>query len=153
MASLENDETQNTSNPALDNEIYDEIFDKQDRTGVIAAVIDATILGIGVIIALVWQFSLVSHPAQSSATNWQSSPFQTAASQTSSSVTQSTSNAPTKENVAICQAFIKTTFKNGQTHYVEFRGNCSSIRAIAKNSTSTVRLLPARHYNVALTGN
>lgn len=139
-----------TGTPALDNEIYDGIFDKEDRTGIIAGLIDITILGAGVIVALVWQFGLISHQAPVSNSQWRSP--SAISSSSASSVISTSSSASTHAHVSICQAFVRTTFKNGQTHYVEFRGNCAAVRSIAANSKTSTRVLPARHYTVALSG-
>lgn len=149
------DQVQNPNGvPAPDNELYDEIFDKQDRTGIIAGIIDLSILGIGVIVALIWQLGLISHASQPTSASWQTPPFQSANNTVSASQNvSSTSNAPSTAHVDVCQAFVKTTFKNGQTHYVEFRGNCKAIMSMAKNSKTPVRVMPVRHYTVALTGN
>lgn len=151
---MENQNQHPTGIPAPDNEVYDEIFDKQDRTGIIAGIIDLSILGIGVIVALLWQFGLISHQSQPSSANWQTSPFQSASNASSTPKSSaSASNAPSTAHVDVCQAFVKTTFKNGQTHYVEFRGNCKAILSMAKNSKTPVRVMPVRRYTIALTGN
>lgn len=139
--------------PALDNEIYDGIFDKEDRTGIIAGLIDISILGVGVVVALVWQLGLISHQAPTSSSQWQPPPAISANSpNAASSLTSTSSPTSTHAHVSICQAFVRTTFKNGQTHYVEFRGNCAAVKAIAANSKTPSRVLPARHYTVALSG-
>lgn len=150
---MENENQHHVGIPAPDNEVYDEIFDQQDRTGIIAGIIDLCILGAGVAVALIWQFGLVSHQSQPSSASLQTSPFQSASASSTSKNNASNSNVSSTAHIDVCQAFVKTTFKNGQTHYVEFRGNCKAILSMAKNSKTSVRVMPVRHYTVALTGN
>lgn len=135
-------------NPALDNEIYEGIFDKEDRTGIIAGLIDISILGIGIIVALLWQSGLTTHPTSVTYSNWQSSPI--SATNISGSVPK---NTPSNIHVSVCSALVQTRFQSGKTQFVEYRGNCQAVNAIARNSKSAVRALPKRNYNVTLSGN
>lgn len=136
----------------IENEIFAGIFDREDRTGIIAGFIDISILAIGVIVALVWQISLVSHAARSpSNTVWQSNPIQ-AAQSASTSGTVARTAAPSVENISVCEILVKTTFRDGRTHYVEYRGNCNSMKAIEASQGKIIKILPVRKYQVTLSG-
>lgn len=149
---MQPEDTKNISNAEAENQLFDGIFDKEDRTGIIAGFIDITILTIGIIVAFIWQMGLVSHPAPAVTTSWQPS-TSSAPSSNSNSTSVATSTSGSSSNVAhihVCQAFVQTKFKNGQTHYVEFRGNCAAINNMAAHSKTPVRVMPQRNYTVAL---
>ncbi len=130
--------------------LYDEsegLFSKSDRIGVIAALIDASILGIGLVLALLWQSGTSSHsPA----------PLVRYSSGSGSQhvTTIPTANAKLSQTarVRVCEALVISHSPSGKISKVEFRGSCGSIGALASNPNLTVTMLQSRSYSYKLTG-
>ncbi len=123
----------------------DGMFDKSDRVGIFAALIDAAIIGIGITIGLVWQSGTSTKPVNTGSALPQAL---SSASSTGKPVMASTPVVPVARQVTVCEALVTTKLSNGSTRPVEYRGSCPAIRAIAKQSRLPVKWLPQRTYQV-----
>ena len=122
---------------ALDSKAEGSFFDRTDKISIIAAVVDSTLIGIGLVVTVVWLSTIHSKPTRIDTSPWvPSSPVAAAL------VTPTTSPAIFHTEIMhICTLYVYTQFHDGSTHYVEFRGNCASLRSIAAHSQTPVRWL------------
>ena len=124
-------------------------FERGDMMSIVAALVDSLILGISLVLTLVWQSGIHNKPpvAPTLSSTW---------SPAGSNVSTSAASVPIpvsrNETVNVCEAFVTTTFNNGTTHAVEYRGNCTSMRALVANTHSSIHWLPSRSYNFATNG-
>jgi hypothetical protein len=130
--------------------LYDEsdgLFSKSDRVGIIAALIDATILGIGLVLVLLWQSGTTSN---STATPVR---YSTGNGSQHATVIPTVAATPSQTaKVRVCEALVISHSPSGKISRVEFRGNCGSISALASNPNLTVTMLQTRSYSYKLTG-
>ena len=124
-------------------------FERGDMMSIVPALVDSLILGIGLVLTLVWQSGIHNKPP---ATPTLSSTWSPAGSNTSSSAASVPIPVSRTETVNVCEAFITTTFNNGTTRAVEYRGNCTSMRALVANTHLPIHWLPSRSYTFATNG-
>lgn len=130
--------------------LYDEsegLFSRSDRIGIIAALIDATILGIGLVLALLWQSGIsnssTATPVKYTAGN---------GSLPAAAISNVDATSPQTARVRVCEALVISHSPSGKISRVEFRGNCASIGVLASNPNLSVTMLRTQSYSYKLTG-
>ena len=129
-------------------DVLDKVFEKGDRIGPTAALIDASILAIGILIALLWQSTLSSnHKPVSQTQGWR--PTELAASQVATTLPSPT---PKLVNRTVCAAFVTVTSSTGKTHATEYKGSCKYLHSILDQSKLPVHWLAPRKITYEQTG-
>ncbi len=126
----------------------EKFFVRGDKISIMAALIDSTILGIGILVGVLWQSTISNKPAHPISASW-SAPH---ATQNSVAAIPTHTATPTLVTRTVCTAFVTTTFADGQTHAVEYRGKCSELHGLLANSKLPVRWLAPRTYTYTLGG-
>lgn len=136
----------NTQGQQLD--FIDKVFEKGDRIGPMAALIDGSILAIGILIALLWQSTVSSHHKAVSQTQaWR--PTAIAASKVATTLPPPTPKVVTR---TICSAVVTARSSSGKTHASEYKGTCTYLHSVLDHSKLQVHWLPARTVTYTQTG-
>ena len=129
-------------------DVLDKVFEKGDRIGPTAALIDGSILAIGILVALLWQSTIsTGHKPVSQTQGWR--PSELAASQVATTLPPPTPKLVTR---TICSAFVTVTSSNGKTHSTEYKGTCKYLHSILDQSKLPVHWLPPRTLTYEQTG-
>ncbi len=131
----------------VDDASTEKFFSKKDLVPMLAGTIDMIIFGIGVIVTIFWLGSIHHQPLPTSS-KWVPSSHAAAALalQTAQQSTPTTANVPTQVTTYVCSILVPQTLNSGQVHYVEYRGSCNTIHAIAAQHKSGVRWLPVQKF-------
>ena len=134
--------------------LYDEsegLFSKSDRVGVIAALVDATILGIGLVLFLLWQGGATAkHIA--TPTNYSPGLSSKQIGGSNGAVSAAAVKTAQSTKVRVCEALVTSQSPSGKRSRVEFRGNCGSIRALSSNPNLKVTMLQTRSFTYNTSG-
>ncbi len=126
----------------------EKFFVRGDKIPIMAALIDSTILGIGILVGVLWQSTLSNKPAHSTSATW------AAVGKNAKAVSKAppTTVATKLVTTTVCSAFVTTTFKDGRTHAVEYRGKCSTLHHLLAGSKLPLRWSPPRTYSYSTNG-
>lgn len=129
-------------------DVLDKVFEKGDRIGPTAALIDASILAVGILVALLWQSTIsTNHKAVSQTQGWK--PTELAASQVATTLPPPTPKLVTR---TVCAAFVTVSSSTGKTHSAEYKGSCKYLHSILDQSKLPVHWLPPRKISYEQTG-
>lgn len=129
-------------------DLLDKVFEKGDRIGPTAALIDAGILAIGILVAVLWQSTIsTGHKQVSQTQGWR--PTELAASQVATTLPPPTPKLVTR---TICVAFVTGTSSTGKTHSTEYKGSCKYLHSVLDQSKLPVHWLPERTVRYEQTG-
>ncbi len=132
----------------LATKIEGRFFEKSDLIPIIAALVDSTLIGIGLVVTILWLSTIKVKPPHVDSSTWiPSSP--SAAALVKPTTTILTSHSVV---VTVCTLFVDTHFASRPDHYVEFRGNCNALRSIAARSKTPVRWLAPQQMSYTVTG-
>ena len=129
-------------------DVIDQVFEKGDRIGPMAALIDGSILAVGILVALLWQSTVSSHHKSASQTQaWK--PTEIAASKVAATLPPPTPKVVTR---TICSAVVTERTSTGKTHSSEYKGTCKYLHSVLDQSKLQVHWLPARTVTYTQTG-
>ena len=129
-------------------DVLDKVFEKGDRIGPTAALIDAGILAIGILVALLWQSTIsTGHKPVSQVQGWR--PTELAASQVATTVPPPTPKLVTR---TVCAAFVTISSSSGKTRTAEYKGSCKYLHSVLDQSKLPVHWLPPRKIAYEQTG-
>lgn len=122
---------------SLERKLEGGFFDRSDRISIIAALVDSALIGIGIVVTILWISSQHPKPVHTVTSQWIPSSPNAAVLVTPTAVIDRSHLV----TMTICTLYVDTHFKDGTSHFVEFRGNCASLRQIASHATTPVRWL------------
>lgn len=126
----------------------EKFFVRGDKIPIMAALIDSTILGIGILVGVLWQSTLSNKPVHDASPTWVVAGKNVLAS----SKAPPTSVATKVSTTTVCSAFVTTAFKDGRTHAVEYRGKCSTLHSLLAGSKLPLHWSAPRTYTYVTNG-